>query len=187
MSGAPADPHGAPAPENPDVRFERVDADPAVVVKWGIGLGLMTIVCAAIAVWLLVWLRRREEAGDPGRPALYFSTEQRQPEGVRLQSAPFQDLHHLRDEERRILDTYGWVDEPAGVVHIPITRAMTLYMERQAGSVAAASRGPSDTGLPTDSAPVPSPLAVTTSPSPIADASPATPAPPAPGSAGGPR
>ena len=176
MTGAPVDPHGAPVPENPDVRFERADADPAIVARWGVGLGLVTIVCAAIAVWLLVFLRRHEEAGDPRRPALYFSTERREPEGVRLQPAPFQDLHLLREQERRILDTYGWVDEPTGVVHIPIERAMTLYVERQAGDVAAAGPDPAS-GLPTDSAPVPSPAALSPSPSPITDGSPAALAP----------
>jgi hypothetical protein len=178
VSAAPVDPQGARVPENPDVRFERVDASPAVVARWGIGLGLVTIVCAAIAVWLLVWLRRHEEAGDAPRPALYFSTEKRQPEGVRLQSAPFQDLHRLRDEERDILDHYGWVDEPAGVVRIPIERAMALYVERQGAAGTAASATPRSSGLPTDSAPVPAALAA--SPAPVTDAAPAAPVSPAP-------
>jgi hypothetical protein len=181
MTGAPTDPRGTPVPENPDVRFERLDANPAVVARWGIGLGLMTIVCAAIAVWLLVWLRRREEAADVPRPALYFSTEQRQPEGVRLQSAPFQDLERLRDEEGEILGHYGWVDPQAGVVRIPIARAMTLYVERQRAAGTAASAPPSS-GLPTDSAPVPA--AAVVSPGPPADASPTAPVSPAPGPTG---
>ncbi len=181
MTAAPTEPQGTPVPENPDVRFERVDANPAVVARWGIGLGLMTIVCAAIAVWLLVWLRRHEEAGDAPRPALYFSTEQRQPEGVRLQSAPFQDLQRLLDEEREILDHYAWVDEPAGVVRIPISRAMVLYVERQRTGTAPSTLPPSS-GLPTDSAPVPAPAAA--SPAPVTDASPAAPVSPAPGPTG---
>ncbi len=34
----------------------------------------------------------------------------------------------LREEER--LNSYGWVDEKAGTVHIPIDRAMQLVVER---------------------------------------------------------
>ena len=79
-----------------DVRFERADVVPGVIVRWAIGLALVSIVAAAVAVWLLVFLRRHEEAGDPQRPALYFSAETRHPEGVRLQSKPFDDLKTLR-------------------------------------------------------------------------------------------
>jgi hypothetical protein len=167
-------------PENPDVRFERADANPAVVARWGIGLGLVTVACAAMAIWLLVWLRRHEEAGDTPRPALYFSAEQRQPEGVRLQSAPFADLRLLRDEEQKVLDHYAWVDEPSGVVRIPIARAMALYVERQQTAITAPPALPPSSALPTDSAPVPA----AASPAPT-DASPVAPGSPAPGPAGG--
>ena len=138
-----------------DVRFERADVVPGVIVRWAIGLGLVSVVTAAVAVWLLVFLRRHEEAGDPQRPALFFSTEQRQPEGVRLQSKPFDDLRTLREKEKDVLGSYAWVDPAAGTVHIPIDQAMRLYVERQASAARAASPSPGETWVPTDSAPVP--------------------------------
>ena len=103
-----------------DLRFERADVVPGVIVRWAIGLGLVSIVAAAVAVWLLVFLRRREESGDPQRPPLYFSAETRQPEGVRLQSKPFDDLRTLREQETEGRGLYGWVDPAAGTVRIPI-------------------------------------------------------------------
>ena len=138
-----------------DVRFERADVVPGVIVRWAIGLGLVSIVSAAVAVWLLVFLRRHEEAGDPQRPALFFSTEQRQPEGVRLQSKPFDDLRTLREKEKEVLGSYAWVDLAAGTVRIPIDQAMRLYVERQASAARAASPSPGQTWVPTDAAPVP--------------------------------
>ncbi len=142
-----------------DVRFEKQDADPWTVAKFGIGLAAITIVVAAILVWFLVLAKRREEASDPRRPALYFSNEKRQPPGVRLQTTPFADLRTLREREREELTTYGWVDEQAGVVRIPIDRAMDLYAQRQAAT-GAGTWPPQDEanppGQPTDAAPVPS-------------------------------
>jgi hypothetical protein len=146
-----------------DLRFERADVAPGVVARWAVGLAMVSIVAAAVSVWLLVFLRRSEEARDPRRPALYFSEEQRQPQGVRLQSKPFVDLQTLREQERQVLQTYGWVDPAAGVVRIPIEQAMSLYIARQS---AAGGPGavPVDTGVPTDSAPVPPPAGPATAP-----------------------
>ena len=173
---------------NPDVQFEHADADPRVVAKWALGLGLLTVLTAAVAVWLFVFLRRHEEAGDPGRPGLYFANERRAPEGVRLQSAPFQDLKVLREQEGQFLHHYGWVDRTAGVVHIPVEEAMRLYVERQARAAAsaAASAAVSAEGIPTDSAPVPSPRAVMGTPPPAPTPSPAASGPPAPPTPRGP-
>jgi len=155
--------------ENPDVRFEHLDVEQAIVARFGAGLVALTVVTAGVAVWLLVFLRHHEEAQDPGRPPLYYSSEQRQPEGVRLQTSPFADLQALHEKERQALTTYGWVDQPSGVVHIPIEQAMRLYVARQAA--ASPRPGLAASGLPTDSAPVPSPMAMP-SPSAPANASP---------------
>jgi hypothetical protein len=151
------------AVENPEVRFEHQDVEPGKIARWAIGLGLISVVTAAVSVWLLLALRRHEEGGDPHRPALYFSEERRQPEGVQLQNAPFHDLEVLREHEAQFLHGYGWVDQAAGVVHIPIEQAMRLYIARQAGGAPGAlpAAPPSaDPRVPTDSAPVPSPAAV---------------------------
>jgi hypothetical protein len=172
------------------VRFERLDVDAGVVARWAVILGVITVVFAAIAVWLLVFLRRHEEGRDAARPALYFSSETRQPEGVRLQTAPFADIQALRHQEEQILHGYAWVDPAAGVVHIPIEEAMRLYVARQG----AAAPQPTTTGpavaprAPTDSAPVPGPV---TEPAPLPAASPSPaasgpPAPPPPHGAGPP-
>jgi len=36
----------------------------------------------------------------------------------------------MRDEEDRVLNSYGWVDANGGVVHIPIEQAMKLTLEQ---------------------------------------------------------
>jgi hypothetical protein len=142
------------------VRFERQDVGPKLVARAAAGLIVMTVAVAAIAVWLLVFLRQRESAGDPQRPALFYATGERQPEGVRLQTAPVTELQTSRAEELKILNGYGWVDQGTGVVHIPIDQAMRLYVARRAGSAPAVRTDADSARVPTDAAPVPSPLAV---------------------------
>jgi hypothetical protein len=48
----------------------------------------------------------------------------------RLQVDPAADLIELRAREDARLHTYGWVDKKAGVIHIPIERAMDLVLQR---------------------------------------------------------
>jgi len=65
-------------------------------------------------------------------PSPLVSARQTPPE-PRLQAVPALDLRALRAAEARALSTYGWVDPKAGVVRIPIDRAMDLLAEREAG------------------------------------------------------
>lgn len=48
----------------------------------------------------------------------------------RLQTDPAADLAASRVAEEARLRAYGWIDRPAGVIHIPIERAMDLIAER---------------------------------------------------------
>ncbi|MGI9115437.1 MAG: hypothetical protein ACR2FX_10495 [Chthoniobacterales bacterium] len=48
----------------------------------------------------------------------------------RLQNNPSADLAQFRTEEESKLNSYGWIDKEAGVIRIPIQRAMDLIGER---------------------------------------------------------
>ena len=45
-------------------------------------------------------------------------------------NTPVTDLHDMRAAEQQVLDSYGWVDQQRGVVHIPIDVAKRLVVER---------------------------------------------------------
>lgn len=47
-----------------------------------------------------------------------------------LQLTPPEDLQKFRAREESELNSYGWIDRTAGVVRIPIARAMELVLER---------------------------------------------------------
>jgi hypothetical protein len=52
------------------------------------------------------------------------------PPAPRLQVTTAVDLAELRRKEEAALMTYGWIDKNAGVVRLPIGRAIDLIVER---------------------------------------------------------
>lgn len=52
------------------------------------------------------------------------------PPGPRIEEHPAIALRQLHAQEDHTLSTYGWTDKKAGVVRIPIDRAMELQLER---------------------------------------------------------
>jgi hypothetical protein len=56
--------------------------------------------------------------------------ERQSPPGPRLQVAPAKDLDEVRATEDSVLNSYGWVVPNAGVVRIPIDRAIELVVQR---------------------------------------------------------
>jgi hypothetical protein len=50
--------------------------------------------------------------------------------GPGVRAAPPIDLEQLRSQEMQRLTTYGWVDEEAGTVRIPIDQAMQMLVEQ---------------------------------------------------------
>ncbi len=52
------------------------------------------------------------------------------PPEPRREAVPGEQLQQLRSHEDQLLNTYGWIDQKAGTVHIPIDRAMDLLLQR---------------------------------------------------------
>jgi cytoskeletal protein RodZ len=65
-----------------------------------------------------------------GPPASPFDDTRELPPKVRLQTAAPEDLNRYRDEQNKILSEYGWVDPKAGIVRIPVDRAMELLLQK---------------------------------------------------------
>lgn len=120
--------HRLPA-ESPKPRHETTDANPRNIVIFAVAL-FLTIV---VAVWgMKVFfndLTGRQGLGPPVTP--FEQGRPLPPEGLpRLQVTPAEDVEHYRESQTKILDSYGWVDRPAGVVRIPIRRAMELLLQK---------------------------------------------------------
>ena len=120
------------APESlPDGGHERRDIRVGTVLGWSVGLvGL--VVFTVVTMWLLVQgLRSRQEHLSPPASPLAGSYGPSEPPAPRLQTDPRGDIAGLRAREQAQLDGYGWIDRGAGTVHIPIDRAMELFVQRR--------------------------------------------------------
>lgn len=65
-----------------------------------------------------------------GPPASPFEDVRTMPPEPRLQTSAPLDLKRYRTEQDKALEEYGWVDQQAGTVRIPVERAMDLLLEK---------------------------------------------------------
>jgi hypothetical protein len=115
--------------DNSARRHETTDADIGKIVRFGVGLFLTVLVSLIAMRAMFNYFVEHQGLGPPASP--FENTRKLPPEDLpRLQVAPPQDLNHYEDSQQEMLNGYGWVDAQAGVVHIPIEKAMDLLIER---------------------------------------------------------
>ena len=121
--------------------FEHQDLKPAGIVYFFLALAVLTVLCMFGLIGLYAYLDHREKASQPevnplvakvpedtrhvapGYPQTAFPSP-------RLEEDERGQLNGIRMEEEKTLYSYGWVDEKAGTVRIPIERAMDLLVQR---------------------------------------------------------
>jgi hypothetical protein len=125
------------APEPHDARFsgpvrghENRDAN----VKWIFGLVVFLFVSGlclhGIMAGYLTSLQHTPMPTDQWEPiANARQPSANAPPGPQLQISPPADLKAFRAREEAELHSYGWLDQTAGVVRIPIERAMELVLK----------------------------------------------------------
>ena len=119
---------------NPQPTHETTDTPTRPVWITGLGLAISCIVIAFIVALMFNNLQRGRETADRNAaekavvPSVSASEEQFP--APRLQIAPETDLAALRERENEELNHYGWIDKKAGIVRIPIERAMDLIVLR---------------------------------------------------------
>ena len=109
---------------------QRLDGEINYRVLIRLTIGLMALLVVAMSLmWVLASsLFEREKAQDPPPPLMIEARVQHLPPEPRLQSHPFADYDLLRARHEERLRSYGWVNEEAGVAHIPIDEAMDLLV-----------------------------------------------------------
>ena len=119
--------------ENLDVAYEHSDADTRRLVIWN-GVLMLVIFVAMVVVFVMIsgFSRYRAAVEPTPLPMVQFRPT---PPSPRLQPNPIdqetaeQELKTMREDEDFVLNSYGWVDRQAGIVRIPIERAMQLLVE----------------------------------------------------------
>lgn len=117
------------------------------IVWFMIGLSVaIVIICLLMTGLLDVYANRGRNSEE--RPSPLAGERQKLPPEPRLQLAPtsarqleeklppnirednpLQEMKRLRTQEDAKLNSYGWVDEKAGLAHIPIDEAKKLLLE----------------------------------------------------------
>jgi hypothetical protein len=132
-----------------ETEFEHEDLGTRGVFAFMIGLAVVGIVIYFIIIGMYSFLDKYERSQmstasplapstevsgryikyDPGNGD-YVEKKFKDNGAPMLESNERTQLHkYLLDQENR-LNSYGWVDEKAGVAHIPIDRAMDLIVQR---------------------------------------------------------
>lgn len=112
-------------------QYEHTDIEPTIATMFAVWLTVAMVLSAGI-VYSAFWFFEGQES-DAARAAQEFplaASQVKEPQGPRLQTQPFKDVYALRQGERDKLTSYGWVDQGAGVVRMPIEDAMRLAIER---------------------------------------------------------
>ncbi len=114
----------------PRAGYELSDISSKVVVVFGAALVGVGIVIQVL-IWLLyLYFGQAARATYSSQYPLASAGPPPLPPAPVLQVKPREELKQLRAEEDAILGSYAWIDEGAGIVRIPIERAMALVVER---------------------------------------------------------
>ncbi len=136
---------------NEEAEFEREDLGAKPVILFLVGLTVGCLLVALLLKGMYSYLDARENRHQPALNPLVQQTRSdlrsvtpgditKFPE-PRLETDEPREIRAFRVQEEQTLHSYGWVDQPAGVVRIPIDRAMELVAQRglptrpQAGTV----------------------------------------------------
>jgi hypothetical protein len=121
--------HAEDGLHNPDVAHESSDVDVATVLKFGGGLFMTVVVCAVI-VWGVFRVLEHEAAARDPRVSPVARPAGELPPGPRLETNERAALAKFRAEDEKVIDGYGWINQPGGVAHIPIAEAKKLLAQR---------------------------------------------------------
>ena len=112
-------------PLNPRMRHETTDINVWAVGKFVIGLVIVTVVSLGLVFGLMKFFQAQElnSVANTVQPTKLFPQPQ-------LQQTPILDLKAIRAEEEKILTGYAWVDQPKGVVRIPVAEAIDILAKR---------------------------------------------------------
>ncbi len=135
---------------NEEAEFEREDLPAKSVLLFLVGLAIVCVLVILTLKGMYAYLdayERRHELVQNPLVQTTANTRDVSPGDVakfpqpRLETNEPKEINDFRVQEERTLHSYGWVDQQAGVVRIPIARAMELVAQRglptrpQAGAV----------------------------------------------------
>jgi hypothetical protein len=112
----------------PHGEHEHSDVPVRPILYFAVGLAVSGVVIHLLMAWLFDKFAERARRADA--PLSPLAELRQPPPEPRLQLAPSIDMAALRAQDQQTLGSYGWIVREAGLVRIPIERAMDLVAER---------------------------------------------------------
>ena len=126
--------------EHEEVGYEREDLSPRGIFAFLIGLSLVAVLIHFAVKGMYGYLDSYQKQHQPPLNPLVSQTENDsrkvsnadlskfpQP---RLENNERLEINDFRLQEEKNLNSYGWIDQKAGIARIPIDRAMQLLAQR---------------------------------------------------------
>ena len=136
----------------PGAGYEHTDAYVWIIAKF---LGWLAVAAIVIHVGLGflfgVFVEQRVTNTPLQYPLAAPGQSVQLPPEPRLQRFPREDITTFRTAEEATLNSYGWVNKDAGIVHIPISDAVKLTLERGLPTRGGKAAAPVVVPPPTDS------------------------------------
>ena len=108
--------------------YELSDLKPGAIGLFGVGI-VIAVVLAVIVTTLFIGYRTVQR-GRQETPVPRLAREREAIVQPRLQVDAPEELRQLRVAENALLSSYSWVDRDAGIVKIPIDRAMEILAKK---------------------------------------------------------
>lgn len=116
------------AAHSEEAGYELSDLNPGYVGLFGIGLAVVLVIAVVVSSLLIHYKTVQHARWDTPIPQL--ARERESMPGMRLQVDPQDELRQMRAAEDVALNSYGWVDKDAGIVRIPVDRAMEILAKK---------------------------------------------------------
>ncbi|HSE90681.1 MAG TPA: hypothetical protein VLJ79_31010 [Candidatus Binatia bacterium] len=108
--------------------YELSDLNAGYVGLFGIGLAVVLVIAVVVASLLIQYKTVQHVRRDTPIPQL--AREREATPGTRLQVDAQNQRRQMRAAEDAMLNSYGWVDKDAGIVRIPVDRAMEILAKK---------------------------------------------------------
>jgi hypothetical protein len=150
----------AKTPEGRGLGYEPSNVNGRQLFAFAAGVVGLVVFGVLVSAGVFHFFVQHQSLGPPASP---FENARQLPPNPRLQVEAPQDLKEYRAAQDKVLDSYGWVDSNAGVVRIPIDRAMALLLQKgypTRGATPATGQGetPGATPPPADRQTAPTPI-----------------------------
>jgi len=121
--------HGNHDPILPESHHEVSDVSPKPIFFFAMGLVVLILLTL---ISMKVFFKLLDQDADRSDPQLSGVASERPklPPLPRLETDPVAARKQYFQNEKVLIESYGWVDQKQGIVRVPINRAMELLVER---------------------------------------------------------